>query len=125
MSKHDYLSQDWLVAQIAGALCESKQIVEEIVEEHQLDEVTVEDAENPSAIEIIARKQAFAQLSKEAKDLACLLFEAPDELLDLISYRNNPSQRRLWNYLRSLGWRGKVIKCVFEEFRTFVREHLT
>lgn len=120
MAKKDYLLEDWLVAQIAGALCDCKQIVEEPSEE----DVVVHDDKIPSAFVVAARKEAFGQLSTEAKDLAELLFEAPAELLDLISFRGNPSQRRLWSYLRSLGWQCKLIKGVFEELKVFVKENL-
>lgn len=125
MSKYDYLKDDWLVAQITGALCDNKSIVEDLdSNEEAPDLVVLSDESTPSPLTVASRREAFSQLSEEAKGLACLLFDAPAEFLDLISYRGCPSQRRLWDYLRSMGWRGKVIKSVFEEFKVFVKEYL-
>ena len=74
---------------------------------------------------VIIRREAFTNLSEEAKETALLILETPSELLGILftSKYNIFSKRQLRKFLcKRNGWDKKKTKSVLEELRMYSKE---
>jgi hypothetical protein len=74
---------------------------------------------------LLLRKEAFRELSEEAKETALLILETPSELLSSIFTEkyNMFSRRRLRKFLRKRnGWTQQKTKKVLKELNFYTKE---
>jgi hypothetical protein len=71
---------------------------------------------------LVMKKEAYTQLSSEAKEVIEMIFNAPAEILEcfMAPKYNKVSKNQIKNYLLINGWNPNIVRNCFAELRSFV-----
>jgi hypothetical protein len=80
------------------------------------------ESESPSPENILLRKEAFRDLSSEAKEVVLLVLNAPQEILDCFfaPKYHKISKEKIGQFLvQQRGWKRRIVDRCFQELKEF------